>query len=167
MQCFDFLEGLLGLTREAPPKTTTSARTSLPAELVDEIISFVPPVVQEARYTTPMTRPKGIDVNLFGTYTVKFEGDICVGGKAIVHLSVTDERKDGLTKFPTFDYEWITEVLAICDDGVCLARGDDESSYTIKQKVVWGRLAGSPDCAHFVSSRPEMSKKGLRRSESF
>jgi hypothetical protein len=86
-----------------------------------------------------------------------------------VHLRITDEREDGLTKFPTFDFEWTTEVLAVCDEGVCLARGDDERNYTIKQKVVSGRLAGSLDCVHadYVSRRSEMPKKGLRRSESF
>jgi hypothetical protein len=175
MPCTDFLQGLLGLTQKAPPKSTPKptkelADAVLPAELVEEIISFVPPVVQEARYTTAIVGPKGIDVSLFGNYTVTFEGDVFVGGKAKVHLSVTDERRDRLTKFPTFDYLWVTEVTGISEEGIDLARGNDECSYTIKQEVVLGRLQTSRAnaCAPrgSFSDRPEMSKT-LRRSESF
>jgi hypothetical protein len=154
-----------------PMKTAKSAEPLLPPELVDEIISFVPPVVQEARYKTVIAGPKGIDVSLFGNYTVTFKGDVCVGGKADVHLSVTDERKDGRTKFPTYEFSWVTEVIGISSRGVDLARGDDESSYTINHKVVLGRLEMSCDdtCvpSGFFSSRSEMPKRGLKRCDSF
>jgi hypothetical protein len=109
--------------------------------------------------------PKGVDVNLFGNYTVTFEGDVFVGGKAKVHLQVTDERKDGLTKFPTFDYMWVTEVIGISDKGVRLARGDEECSYAINQKVVSGRLQNNLDDT-CVPSCSEMMKP-LRRCDSF
>jgi hypothetical protein len=97
-----------------------------------------------------------------------------------VHLSVIDERKDGLTKFPTYDYEWLTEVIAISDEGVHLARGDDsafekraqeETSYTIKQPVVCGRLLKSLNdlcsAGGSISSEADHSRKTLKRSESF
>ena len=186
MACFSFLDGLLGLRSEAlrsqpnPPKPAQSVAPLLPAELVEEIISFVPPIVQEVRYKTEIPAPKGIDVTFSGNYSVTFKGGIFVGGKAHVHLSVIDERKDGLTKFPTYDYEWLTEVIAISDEGVHLARGDDsaferrakdETSYTIRQPVVCGRLLKSLDdlcsAGGSLSSESDNSRKTLKRSESF
>jgi hypothetical protein len=180
MPCHEFLEGLLGRPRTEAPLEPTKEQADpplLPPELVDVIIGFVPPVVQEARYKTAMVGPKGVDVSLFGNYTVTFEGDVFVGGKANVHLTITDERKDGLTKFPTFDYAWVTEVIAISDKkGVLLARGDDECSYAINQRVVCGRLQNSLDdtCVPSKSASSSVEKverretsKTLRRSESF
>jgi hypothetical protein len=190
MPCFDFLEGLeglLGLTSEEPLKPDMlepdlldwemkpSVGSLLPEELVNEIMSFVPVVVQEARYTTEIAGPKGVDVSFSGKYNVTFKGDVCVGGKANVHLSVTDERTDGLTKFDSFDCNWITEVIDITEEGVHLARGDfEENSYTIKQQVVCGRLLKPssssicvPRLSSSFSSESEMPRRILKRSASF
>lgn len=182
MPCFEFLEGLVGLTGNAPPKTKTeSVGTLLPADLVEEIISFVPPIVQEAQYKKEIAAPRGIDVSLSGSYCVTFEGDVRVGGRADVHLCVTDQRTDGRTKFPTFDYKWTTKVIEITDQGVLLARGDEEDSYIIKQRVVNGRLLKTLDdscvpsrtlddscvTSSSFSTKSQMSVKLLKRCDSF
>jgi hypothetical protein len=191
MPCFEFLEGLVGQTGNAPPKTKVelknkleaekaektqldqilSAGSLLPVDLVEEIISFVPPIVQEAQYKKEIAAPRGIDVSLLGKYCVTFEGDVCVGGRANVHLCVTDQRTDGRTKFPTFDFKWVTEVIDITDQGVLLARGDEEDSYIIKQRVVNGRLLKTLDdsCvpSSFFSTKSQMSGKPLKRCNSF
>merc|ERR1719321_1540163 len=192
MPCFGFLEGLLGRTSvsaprlEPPtdawtaledlstlePRAAKSSAQFLPPELVEEIIRFVPPVLQEARYKTAVVGPKGVDLSLQGKYTVTFEGDVFVGGKANVHFTVEDKKwiaEDGRSKFPIFDYKWVTEVIAISDEGVHLARGDEDSSYIIKQKVVCGRLLMSLDDnsvpTELLSSESEISKKPLKRCD--
>ena len=119
----------------------------MPAELVEGIISFVPPIVQVVRYKVATAPEKSFDGfpdfegNLQGHYTVTFVGSVAVGVKASVTAIIIDMRKDRQhIRFPTLQYMWDTKVIDVSDDGVTLERGAEKGLYTIRKQVVCGRL---------------------------
>jgi hypothetical protein len=117
----------------------------LPEELVERILTYVPPIDQVTKYQVATPGPKWFEADFVGHYTVTFRGSVKVGGKADVHVVISDERTDGRCPFPTFQYAWGTEVIAVGPEGVTLARGAEKGGvnstvHTIKKKVVRGRL---------------------------
>jgi len=114
---------------------------SLPAEVIEMVIEFVPVVVQEAQYQLVHRGPTWYEGHFRTDYNVIFPQGVHAGAKAVVHATFHPEpMKSFRARLPTLKYIWDTEINSVNSSGISLTRGCENGRFEIKQKVSLGRL---------------------------
>jgi hypothetical protein len=114
---------------------------SLPAEVIEMVIEFVPVVVQEANYQLVHRGPRWYEGHFRTDYNVVFPQGVHMGAKAVVYATFHPEPlKSFRARLPTLKYIWDTEINSVNSSGISLTRGCENGKFEIKQKVSLGRL---------------------------